>query len=141
MDNVNRRIVLARRPQGMVNPQDFRLEEAAIPVPAKGEALVRVIYLTLDPYMRGMMSEGDSYDDPVPLGGVMVGGTVGEVIESRDASLQAGDSGITLAWTRRFPNPHGQGLPAEIEVRPLYTLDDFPPSDSIERFKALDGQA
>ena len=55
--------------------------------------------------------------------------------------IQARDREEALAWTRRFPNPHGQGLPAEIEVRPLYTLDDFPPSDSIERFKALDGQA
>ena len=87
----NRRIVLARRPQGMVSPDDFRLEEAAIPAPGDGEALVRVIYLTLDPYMRGMMSEGDSYADAVPVGGLMVGGTVGEVLESRDPSLQPGD--------------------------------------------------
>jgi len=91
MDTNNRRIVLARRPHGMVGPADFRLEEAAIPAPGEGEALVRVIYLTLDPYMRGMMSDGDSYADPVPIGGVMIGGTVGEVLESRDPSLKTGD--------------------------------------------------
>ena len=91
MDMLNRRIVLARRPHGMVGPDDFRLEEAAVPVPRAGEAAVRVIYLTLDPYMRGMMSEGDSYAEPVAIGDVMVGGTVGEVIESRDPSLKPGD--------------------------------------------------
>lgn len=91
MDMLNRRIVLARRPSGMVGPDDFRLEESAVPVPREGEAVVRVIYLTLDPYMRGMMSEGDSYAEPVAIGDVMVGGTVGEVIESRDPSLKPGD--------------------------------------------------
>lgn len=91
MEDLNRRIVLARRPEGMVRSDDFRLEEAAIPDPGEGEALVRVIYLTLDPYMRGMMSEGDSYAEAVPVGGVMVGGTVGQVLESRDPSLKAGD--------------------------------------------------
>ena len=91
MTTTNRRIVLARRPQGMVSPQDFRLEEAPVAAPGEGEALVRVIYLTLDPYMRGMMGEGDSYAEAVPIGDVMVGGTVGEVMESRDPSLKAGD--------------------------------------------------
>ncbi len=91
MTTTNRRIVLARRPQGMVSTQDFRLEEAPVAAPGEGEALVRVIYLTLDPYMRGMMGEGDSYAEAVALGDVMVGGTVGEVIESRDPSLKPGD--------------------------------------------------
>ncbi|MBE2260171.1 MAG: YciI family protein [Rhodobacteraceae bacterium] len=51
--------------------------------------------------------------------------------------IQARDREEALAWSQRFPNPRGQGLPAEIEVRPLYGLEDFPPADSIERFKAL----
>lgn len=51
--------------------------------------------------------------------------------------IQARDREEARAWSRRFPNPRGKGLPAEIEVRPLYAIEDFPPSDSIERFKAL----
>ena len=91
MTTTNRRIVLARRPQGMVSTQDFRLEDVPVAAPGEGEALVRVIYLTLDPYMRGMMGEGDSYAEAVAIGDVMVGGTVGEVVESRDPSLKPGD--------------------------------------------------
>lgn len=90
MTETNRRIVLARRPHGLVKPEDFRLEEAALPEPGPGEARVRVIYLTLDPYMRGMMDDTESYEDPVSLGGVMVGGTVGVVEESRDPALAPG---------------------------------------------------
>ena len=73
------------------SPDVLEIQEVDKPVARDGEALVRVIYLTLDPYMRGMMSEGDSYADAVPVGGLMVGGTVGEVLESRDPSLQPGD--------------------------------------------------
>lgn len=51
--------------------------------------------------------------------------------------IQARSCEEALAWSKRFPNPRGAGLPAEIEVRPLYELDDFPPSDSVQRFKAI----
>jgi NADPH-dependent curcumin reductase CurA len=60
-DSVNRRIVLAARPKGRPGPECFRLEEAALPAPGAGEMLARTIYLSLDPYMRGRMSEGPSY--------------------------------------------------------------------------------
>lgn len=86
-----RRIVLARRPQGAPVPEDFRLETAPLPEPAQGEALVRTVWLSLDPYMRGRMSEARSYAQPVPVGGVIEGEAVGEVLASRDPALRPGD--------------------------------------------------
>jgi len=87
----NRRIVLASRPFGQPRDENFRLEENDITEPAEGEALLRTIYLSLDPYQRGRMSAGPSYAPPVEVGQVMEGGTVSEVIRSRAAELQAGD--------------------------------------------------
>lgn len=91
----NTRIVLAARPRGEPTPDDFRLEQAALPVPAEGQALLRNRYLSLDPYMRGRMNAGRSYAKPVEIGEVMDGGTVSEVLDSRHPALQAGD--IVLA--------------------------------------------
>ncbi len=92
-----RRIVLARRPVGEPTPDDFRLEEHPIPQPQDGEALVRTLWLSLDPYMRGRMTDAPSYARPIHIGEVMEGRAVGEVVESRDASLKPGDKvfGIT----------------------------------------------
>ncbi|HRP79261.1 MAG TPA: NADP-dependent oxidoreductase [Aquamicrobium sp.] len=90
-ETVNRRIVLASRPVGAPGPQNFRLERVAPPKPAEGEVLVRNLYLSLDPYMRGRMSDGPSYTAPVAIGAVMGGGTVGRVVESRNPAFAAGD--------------------------------------------------
>lgn len=90
-DTVNRRIVLAARPKGRPGPESFRLEEAPVPQPDAGEVLVRTIYLSLDPYMRGRMNEGPSYAKPVALGEVMTGGTVGEVVRSNLEGFAPGD--------------------------------------------------
>jgi NADPH-dependent curcumin reductase CurA len=68
---IARQIVLATRPQGKPQLTDFRLEETAIPTPSAGQILLRVQYLSLDPYMRGRMDDRKSYATPVPLGGVM----------------------------------------------------------------------
>jgi NADPH-dependent curcumin reductase CurA len=95
VEDRNTRIVLAARPQGEPTSDDFRLEQAALPVPADGQVLLRNRYLSLDPYMRGRMNAGRSYAKPVEIGEVMEGGTVSEVIESRHPDLQAGD--IVLA--------------------------------------------
>ena len=65
------RIVLAARPSGEPKPGDFRLEETPVPSPGPGQVLLRIIWLSLDPYMRGRMSDGPSYAQPVPLNGVM----------------------------------------------------------------------
>ena len=91
MSEINRRVVLAGRPVGRPTPANFRLEEAPVPEPADGELLCRTIYLSLDPYMRGRMNEGPSYAEPVEVGEVMEGGTVGEVVRSRLAGFRAGD--------------------------------------------------
>jgi NADPH-dependent curcumin reductase CurA len=87
----NRQIVLAARPVGLPEPGDFRLVETPIPEPAPGEMLVRARYLSLDPYMRGRMSDARSYARPVGVGEVMVGATVGEVIRSRHPDFAEGD--------------------------------------------------
>ena len=92
-----RQIVLAARPQGRPKPSDFRLEETAIPTPSAGQVLLRVQYLSLDPYMRGRMDDRKSYAKPVPLGGVMEGESVAEVTSSKHPAYSEGD--IVLART------------------------------------------
>lgn len=97
----NLQVVLASRPQGPVTERNFGFVESAIPSPNQGEALVRNLYLSLDPYMRMRMNDGKSYAPPVQLGDVMVGGTVGEVVDSKDSRFKEGDfvSG-RLGWQR-----------------------------------------
>ena len=89
---VNTRIVLKGRPRGGVVSADlFAEDEAARPEPGPGECLIRVIYLSLDPAMRGWIAETPNYREPVPLGAVMPGFTVGEVVASRHPDYGAGD--------------------------------------------------
>ncbi len=96
---MNRQIVLASRPTGWVSEANFRLLEAPMPSPGEGQVLVRNLWLSLDPYMRGRMNEGRSYAKPVELGDVMVGGTAGEVLESRHPNFQPGDKVVGyLGW-------------------------------------------
>ena len=94
---VNRRIVLASRPVGEPTVANFRLESASIPVPAEGEVLLRALYLSLDPYMRGRMSDAKSYAAPVAIDAVMVGATVCRVETSRHAGFAEGE--LVLAYT------------------------------------------
>jgi len=95
----NQRVLLASRPSGWVSEADFRIEEAPLPQPAQGEVLVRNLWLSLDPYMRGRMSDAKSYVKGVELGEVMVGQTAGEVVESRHSTLRVGDKVLTqLGW-------------------------------------------
>jgi len=89
--SVNRQVVLRSRPVGMPKPGDFDLVESPLPSPKDGEVLCRTIYLSLDPYMRGRISGAKSYAASVEPGQVIVGGTVGEVVESRHPGLAAGD--------------------------------------------------
>ena len=78
---MNRQIVLAARPEGLPKPSDFRLVETPVPQLTKGQFLVKTHYLSVDPYMRGRISEARSYAEPVQIGQVMGGGTVGTVVE------------------------------------------------------------
>jgi NADPH-dependent curcumin reductase CurA len=94
-----RRIVLLSRPEGEVKPENFRLETVPLPQMKDGEVLVRNHFLSLDPYMRGRMDDVKSYAPPQPLGETMIGGTAGEVMESRSPALKAGDKVIgMLGW-------------------------------------------
>ena len=87
----HRRVVLARRPPGEVAEADFRIEARPVPVPGPNQVLVRVVYLSLDPYMRGRMRDAPSYAPPVAIGEVMTGGTVGEVVQSSHPDYGVGD--------------------------------------------------
>ncbi|MBI1417029.1 MAG: zinc-binding dehydrogenase [Limimaricola sp.] len=93
-------IVLASRPQGPATLENFRLEQHPLPDPTEGELLVRVIWLSLDPYMRGRMDDGPSYAAPVALGAVMTGGAVAEVVASRHPGFAVGDLVMgAFGWT------------------------------------------
>src|SRR6185503_14403289 len=95
------------RPKGEPTPQNFRLEEAALPTLKDGEVLVRHHYLSLDPYMRGRMNEGKSYAQPQPLEAVMIGGTVGEVVESRASDYKAGDTVVGMGGWQQYSVVNG----------------------------------
>ncbi|RVV98071.1 NADP-dependent oxidoreductase [Mesobaculum littorinae] len=84
-------IRLASRPDGRPTPQNFDLDRGPLPQPGDGEMLVRVIWLSLDPYMRGRMSAAKSYADPVEIGDVMEGAAVGEVVTSKNPDFAEGD--------------------------------------------------
>lgn len=99
MTTPNKQVLLASRPQGRITEENFRIVEAPVGAPAAGEVLVRNEWLSLDPYMRGRMNDAKSYVPPAQLGAVMVGQTVGEVIESQDARFKPGDKVLTsLGW-------------------------------------------
>src|SRR5574340_1671041 len=91
----NRRVVLASRPTGWVTSENFRVEPCPLPAPGEGEVLVRNLWLSLDPYMRGRMSDAKSYVKGVDIGEVMVGQTVGEVLESKNPTFKQGDKVLT----------------------------------------------
>src|SRR5262245_49796247 len=95
--SIARQIVLAARPQGKPQLTDFRLEETAIPTPAAGQLLLGVQYLSLDPYMRGRMDDRKSYAKSLPLGEVMPGEAVAQVLTSHHPAYAAGD--LVLAPT------------------------------------------
>jgi len=86
-----RRVVLVRRPPGEPVESDFRVEEVPMPEPKHGQVLVKVAYLSLDPYQRGRMREAAGYAANVALGEVMTGGVVGEVVKSLHPTFKVGD--------------------------------------------------
>src|ERR1051325_10666890 len=105
-----KRVVLASRPVGEPKPSDFRVEEHAVPAPGEGQVLLRTIWLSLDPYMRGRMSDGPSYATPVPIGGVMEGGTVSEVVASNNPGFAKGDIVLSRAGWQTHALSDGKGL-------------------------------
>jgi len=120
----NRRIVLAERPRGRATLSSFRLEQVPIPALRDGELLLRTLWLSLDPYMRGRMSDAPSYAAPVGIGEVMTGGTVARVERSLNAGYPAGDLVVAHSGWQEFAVSDGSGLvklPPDV-VRPSYAL-------------------
>jgi NADPH-dependent curcumin reductase len=111
----NKQVLLASRPRGLVAEGDFQIVESEIPPVGDGQVLTRVHYLSLDPYMRGRMDETKSYAPSQPLGEVMIGGTVAEVIESKNTRFTAGDFVVGMAGWQEYQVTDGAGL-REIDV-------------------------
>lgn len=121
---INRRVVLASRPHGVPTPDNFRLDLANIPVPGDGELLLRTVYLSLDPYMRGRMSDAPSYAPPVEVGQVMIGGAVSRVLSSSHPDFHAGDWVLGSTGWQDYALSNGKDLsklPADM-ARPSYAL-------------------
>lgn len=107
---MTRTLHLAARPEAEPGPQHFEMREAALPALAEGEVLLRGLWLSLDPYMRGRMSAAKSYIAPIEVGAPMEGGVVAEVLESRNPRFQPGDAVLgNLPWADRMVS-NGKGL-------------------------------
>lgn len=110
MTQINRQFVLASRPQGAATPDNFRLVEAPLAPLADGQFRVRNHYLSLDPYMRGRMDDAKSYAPPQPLDEVMIGGTVGEVVESKHPKFALGDKVVAMFGWQEYGVSDGTGV-------------------------------
>jgi NADPH-dependent curcumin reductase len=107
---VNRRILLDSRPEGAPTAANFRLDEHDVVLPTAGQVLMQTLYLSLDPYMRGRMSDAPSYAAPVALGEVIVGGTVSRVIASENPAFKAGDLVLGFGGWQELSLSDGKGL-------------------------------
>jgi NADPH-dependent curcumin reductase len=107
---VNRQIVLKSRPEAMPGLDNFALVETPVPEPGEGEVLIRTLWLSLDPYMRGRMSAAKSYAKSVEVGATMVGGTVGEIIASKNPKFAMGDIVLGTGGWQDYALSNGIGL-------------------------------
>src|SRR5690606_2710735 len=110
MVDTNRQVRLASRPAGWVTQDNFSLTEAPVPEPGEGEVLVRNVWLSLDPYMRGRMNDVKSYVPPFEVGAVLTGGVVGRVAASRNPKFREGDWVNGLLGWENWSVTGGQGL-------------------------------
>ncbi|HEY0856066.1 MAG TPA: NADP-dependent oxidoreductase [Albitalea sp.] len=99
---INQQIHLVSRPQGEPGTDNFKLVEAELPALRDGQVLVRHHFLSLDPYMRGRMNDSKSYAAPQPLNEVMIGGTVGEVVESKSPGFKPGDKVVGMGGWQQY---------------------------------------
>jgi NADPH-dependent curcumin reductase CurA len=119
---MNRQITLAARPVGYPKESDFCLIEKPVPIPGEGEMLIRIIYLSLDPYMRGRMNQEKSYAPPMEIGEVMVGGTVGKVLQSNHPGFVKGDIIEGMLGWQEYAVSKGSGLrKIDPQVAPVST--------------------
>jgi NADPH-dependent curcumin reductase CurA len=107
---MNRSLVLQQRPHGAPDANTFRMTETPVPQPREGQVLLRTLYLSLDPYMRGRISEAKSYAASVELGAVMVGGTVSRVEASRHPDFQVGQLVLSYSGWQDYALSDGTGL-------------------------------
>ncbi|NBO88092.1 MAG: NADP-dependent oxidoreductase [Betaproteobacteria bacterium] len=116
---LNRKFVLDNRPQGEATASNFRLVEETLPALKDGQVLIRHHYLSLDPYMRGRMNESKSYAQPQALGEVMIGGTVGEVVESRCDKFRPGETVVGMGGWQLYNVVDGNapGLLRKVDTR------------------------
>lgn len=123
----NRRVVLASRPHGAPVEANFRIEQSPIPQPADGQVLLRTVFLSLDPYMRGRMSDTPSYAAPVEVGGVMVGGTVCRVVTSKHPAYKEGDWVLSFNGWQDYAVSDGSDLTplGATPTHPSYALGIF----------------
>ncbi|MGP5403943.1 NADP-dependent oxidoreductase [Psychrobacter celer] len=106
----NRQIKLASRPTGEPKPENFDMATSDIPAPKDDEMLLRTVYLSLDPYMRGRMSDAKSYADPLEVGDVMMGATVAQVVESNIDNFAAGDLVVSNSGWQDYSVSNGEGV-------------------------------
>jgi NADPH-dependent curcumin reductase CurA len=106
----NQRILLVLRPKGPVTADHFRLDSAAVPEPRDGELLIRHHYLSLDPYMRARMNDTKSYAAPQPLHEVMIGGTVGEIVSSKNPAFKPGDRVLSMGGWQLYSVNNGTAV-------------------------------
>ncbi|MBM3091959.1 zinc-binding dehydrogenase [Ensifer sp. T173] len=110
MTSENTQILLASRPDGKPRQDNFRIGHSAIPEPADGQVLLKIVYLSLDPYMRGRMNAGKSYARPVEIGDVMEGGTVARVVRSRHPDFAEGDFVLSHSGWQAYAVSDGAAL-------------------------------
>jgi NADPH-dependent curcumin reductase CurA len=115
MTDGNVQVLLARRPEGWVEESNFQIKAAPMPRPAEGQLLTRIRWLSLDPYMRSRMDEV-SYGETVAVGGVMIGGTVGEIVESKHPKFKQGDIVVGYGGWQQYAVSDGSGL---MKIPPL----------------------
>ena len=122
MTVVNRQIRLVARPSGYPKVSDFRLVYSALPSPAAGEVLVRSVYLSLDPHLRGRMGGAEPNAAPLAIGEVMTGGAVGRVVESRHPAFRAGDAVVGILGWQEYALAAGGALrKIDPELAPIST--------------------
>lgn len=115
-------IQLVSRPEGMPVKEDFLYKEIDVPQPSNGEVLVKTIYLSVDPYMRGRMSDAKSYVEPFKLNEALAGGVVGEIVESKSAHFQKGDFVVgMLPWQEYSVAKEKEVRTIDPDVAPIST--------------------
>lgn len=120
MPQLNKRVLLASRPSGWVTPENFVMDEQAIPSPGAGEVLVRNVVMSVDPYMRGRMNDTKSYIPPFAIGEPLQAGVVGEVVESDNPQFLSGDYVTGLLNWENYSLSSGNGLTkVDPELAPL----------------------